>query len=97
MSSARPVASGPWSGAHDEEGYSAMSAKTDQVKGHVKEAAAVLTGDKDLEAEGKSDRLTDEAQEKIDHATDRVDEVVDQTKDKVEEAIDKAKDALHRK
>ena len=63
-----------------------MSAKSEQVKGHVKEAAGVLSGDKDLESEGKTDRRTGEAEEKIDHAKDRVEEVVDKTKD-----------ALHRK
>jgi uncharacterized protein YjbJ (UPF0337 family) len=63
-----------------------MSAKSEQVKGHAKEAAGVLTGDKDLESQGKSDRRTGEAEEKIDHA-----------KDKVEEAVDKVKDAIHRK
>ena len=63
-----------------------MSAKSDQVKGHIKEAAGVVSGDKDLESEGKRDRRTGEVEEKIDHA-----------KDKVEEVVDKAKDALHRK
>jgi len=63
-----------------------MSAKSDQVKGHVKEAAGVLSGDKDLESEGKTDRRTGEAKEKVDHA-----------KDKVDEAADKVKDALDRK
>ncbi len=74
-----------------------MSAKSDQVKGHVKEAAGVLTGDKDLESEGKTDRRTGEAEEKIDQAKDKVDEVIDVTKDKVEEVADKTRDALHRK
>lgn len=74
-----------------------MSAKSDQVKGHVKEAAGVVTGNKDLESEGKSDRRTGEAEEKIDHAKDKVAEVIDKTKDKVDEATNKAKDALHRK
>jgi len=82
----RPVASGPLLGVHNEEGWCAMSAKSKQVKGHVKEAAGVLSGDKDLESEGKTDRRTGKAQEKVDHA-----------KDKVEEVVDKAKDALHRK
>jgi uncharacterized protein YjbJ (UPF0337 family) len=63
-----------------------MSAKSDQVKGHVKEAAGVLSGDKDLESEGKTDRRTGEAEERIEHA-----------KEKVEEVIDKTKDAMHRK
>jgi uncharacterized protein YjbJ (UPF0337 family) len=74
-----------------------MSAKSDQVKGHVKEAAGVLTGDKDLESEGKTDRRTGEAEEQIDHAKDKVEEVIDSTKDKVEEGADKTRDALHRK
>lgn len=63
-----------------------MSAKSDQVKGHAKEAAGVITGDKDLESQGKTDRRTGEVEEKI-----------DQLKDKVDEVIDKAKDAMHRK
>ena len=63
-----------------------MGAKTDQMKGHVKEAVGSLTGDKDLESEGKADRRAGEAKEKLDHARDKVDEV-----------IDSAKGALHRK
>lgn len=62
-----------------------MGAKSDQAKGRAKQAAGVLSGSKDLEAEGKSDRRTGEVTEKLDHA-----------KDKVEEAIDKAEDLLHR-
>jgi uncharacterized protein YjbJ (UPF0337 family) len=58
-----------------------MGAQSDQVKGRAKEAAGVLTGNEDLEAEGKTDRLTGEAEEKIDHAKDKVDEVVNKTKD----------------
>jgi uncharacterized protein YjbJ (UPF0337 family) len=62
-----------------------MSAKSDQVKGHVKEAAGVLSGDKDLESEGKKDRRTGEAEEKIDHAKDKVEGAIDSTNDQVEE------------
>jgi len=71
-----------------------MGTKSDQIKGRTKEAAGILTGDKDLEAEGKTDRLTGETEAKIDHAKDKVDDVLDKTKDKVEEAVDKTKDAL---
>jgi len=74
-----------------------MAGKTDQVKGKVKEAVGSLTGDKDLESEGKADRHAGEAKEKLDHAQDKVEEAIDKAKDKAEEAIDKAKDALHRK
>jgi uncharacterized protein YjbJ (UPF0337 family) len=63
-----------------------MGAKSDQLKGKVKQAAGILKGDKHLEAEGKADRLTGEVKEKIDHA-----------KDKLEDLADKAGDALRRK
>ena len=63
-----------------------MTGTSDEAKGRIKEAAGALTGDKDLESEGKADRLAGEIKEKVEHA-----------KDKVEEVIDKAKDALHRK
>ncbi len=72
-----------------------MSAKSDQAKGQVKEAAGVLTGDKDLESEGTADRRTGETEEKIDHAKNKADEVIELTRDKVEELADKTKDALH--
>ena len=63
-----------------------MGAKSDQVKGRAKEAAGTLTGDKDLESEGKADRRAGEAKARLDRA-----EV------KAEEMIDKAKDALGRR
>ena len=63
-----------------------MGAESDQVKGKAKEVVGIVTGDKDLESEGKADRHAGEAKEKV-----------NKVKDKVEEVIDKAKDALHRK
>jgi uncharacterized protein YjbJ (UPF0337 family) len=63
-----------------------MSSRTDKLKGHAKETVGNLTGDKDLESEGKVDRVAGEVKEKLADATG-----------KVEDAIDKAKDALHRK
>ncbi|MGZ6495479.1 MAG: CsbD family protein [Actinomycetota bacterium] len=74
-----------------------MGAKTDQLKGQAKEAVGSITGDKDLESEGKADRRAGEVNEKVEKAKDKVEEVVDKTKDKVEEVVDKAKDKLHRK
>ena len=62
-----------------------MGAKTDQVKGQVKEAAGSLTGNKDLESEGKADRRAGEAKEKLDHAKVKVEEVIDKAEDKVED------------
>jgi uncharacterized protein YjbJ (UPF0337 family) len=74
-----------------------MGEQTDQVKGKVKEAAGALTGDKDLEREGKADRRAGEAKEKLGDVKDKVEEVIEKAGEKVEEGIDKAKDVLHRK
>jgi uncharacterized protein YjbJ (UPF0337 family) len=58
-----------------------MGEKTDQAKGRVKQATGSLTGDKDLEREGRADRAAGGAKEKVGHAVDAV--------------KDKAKDLLH--
>jgi uncharacterized protein YjbJ (UPF0337 family) len=68
-----------------------MSAKTEQVKGSVKEAAGSLTGDKKIESEGKADRRAGEAKGKLDDVKKKVDEVVDKARGKADEVIDKAK------
>ncbi|HEV2844809.1 MAG TPA: CsbD family protein [Thermoanaerobaculia bacterium] len=44
----------------------------DDAKGRVKEAAGNLTGDKDLEREGKVDQATGKAKEGLDKLTDKV-------------------------
>jgi uncharacterized protein YjbJ (UPF0337 family) len=66
-----------------------MSGTTDDLKGRAKEAAGDLTGDKDLEREGKLDQATGKVKEKVEQLGDKV-------KDKASEVSDKAKDALHR-
>ena len=63
-----------------------MSAKGDEFKGKAKEAAGIVTGNEDLESEGKADRRSGEVKEKV-----------EQAKDKIEEVVDKTKDALRRK
>ena len=73
-----------------------MAGKTEQVKGQAKEAVGSLTGNKDLEAEGKADRQAGEAKEKVGHAKDKVEEVVEKVEHKAGEVIDKVKDAAHR-
>ena len=42
----------------------------DEVKGRAKQATGVLTGDKDLEREGKVDRVAGAVKEKVDVARD---------------------------
>jgi uncharacterized protein YjbJ (UPF0337 family) len=74
-----------------------MGATSDKVQGQAKEVAGIVTGNEDLEAEGKADRQTGEAEEKLDEVKDRVEGFVDSVKDKAEDVADKAKDTLHGK
>lgn len=53
-----------------------MGDKADQAKGRVKEAAGDLTGNKDLEREGKTERVAGEVKEKVSGAVDKVKDAV---------------------
>jgi len=74
-----------------------MGAESDQLKGKGKQVAGIVTGDADLESEGKADRRAGEAKAKVEDAKDKIGNVVEKAKDKLEDVIDKGKDALHRK
>ena len=74
-----------------------MADNADQVKGRLEEAAGAVTGDADLEAEGKADRHAGDAKEKVGQVKDKVEEVIAKAEHKAGEVIDKAKDALHHK
>jgi uncharacterized protein YjbJ (UPF0337 family) len=61
-----------------------MDKNLDQMKGRVKEAAGDLTGNKDLQREGKTDR-----------AAGRVKEGIEEIKEKAENTVDALKDRVH--
>jgi uncharacterized protein YjbJ (UPF0337 family) len=46
--------------------------KMDKMKGHAKETAGDLTGDKDLEREGKIDKGTGKVKDAVGNAADKV-------------------------
>jgi uncharacterized protein YjbJ (UPF0337 family) len=48
----------------------------DEASGRVKEAAGDLTGDKELQREGKTDQAAGKAKEGIDDAADKVKDAV---------------------
>ena len=54
-----------------------MSANKDELKGRAKEAVGDLTDDKDLQREGKVDKVVGTVKEKIDDAADKVKEKLD--------------------
>jgi uncharacterized protein YjbJ (UPF0337 family) len=58
-----------------------MGEKTDEAKGRVKEAAGDLTGDKDLEREGKMDQAGAKVKEKTGKAVDKTKEALDDVMD----------------
>jgi uncharacterized protein YjbJ (UPF0337 family) len=54
----------------------ANDGKVDKAKGHVKQAAGDLSGNKKLKREGKVDRASGKAKDKVGDAADKVQEVV---------------------
>jgi uncharacterized protein YjbJ (UPF0337 family) len=58
-----------------------MGEKTDEAKGRVKEAAGDLTGNKDLEREGKMDQAGATVKEKTGEAVDKTKEALDDALD----------------
>ena len=53
-----------------------MSGKTDVVKGRIKEAAGVLTGNDELRTEGKADQAVGKAKQAVQKAADTVKKAV---------------------
>lgn len=62
-----------------------MGSTADQAKGRAKEALGDLTGDRELQSEGKADQ-----------ATGKVKEVAEKAKDAIGDAADKVKDTFTR-
>jgi uncharacterized protein YjbJ (UPF0337 family) len=58
-----------------------MGSKTDEVKGRIKEAAGVLTGNDKLRAEGKADQAVGEVKQVADKAVDKVKQTVKKLRD----------------
>ena len=74
-----------------------MGATGDQLKGHGKEAAGLILGNEQLEAEGRHDREVGEAEAKIDKVERKADEVIDHAKTVFGRLSDSVKESLHRK
>jgi uncharacterized protein YjbJ (UPF0337 family) len=53
-----------------------MSGKTDVVKGRIKEAAGVLTGDDKLRAEGSADQAVGQVKQVAEKAVEKVKQAV---------------------
>lgn len=58
-----------------------MSAKTDQVKGRIKQAIGALAGDEKLKRDGRRD-------ERAGRTKQKADEVIDVVRDKIEDVVE---------
>ena len=58
-----------------------MGGKTDEVKGRIKEAAGVLTGNDKLRAEGKTDQAVGEVKRVAEKVVDKVKQTVKKLRD----------------
>ena len=68
------------------EGSTAMSGKTDQIKGRIKEAAGALTDNERLKREGKLDQAVGKVKDAAEKVVDKVETVTKKAVDKVEDA-----------
>lgn len=59
-----------------------MGEQTDRAKGRIKEAAGDLTGDRDLQREGKADRVGGEIKEKASNVVESVKDAVTPDRDR---------------
>ena len=58
-----------------------MGGKTDEVKGRIKEAAGVLTGNDKLRAEGKADQAVGEVKQVAEKVVDKLKKAARKTVD----------------
>jgi uncharacterized protein YjbJ (UPF0337 family) len=74
-----------------------MTGKTDVIKGRIKEAAGVLTGNESLREEGRTDQAVGEvkegAQQAVSAAKAAARTAIGKAKQAAQQSIDKAKDA----
>jgi uncharacterized protein YjbJ (UPF0337 family) len=74
-----------------------MSSRSEQIKGHVKSVAGIVTGNKKLQAEGDAQSRTSKAAAHVDDARDRTAAVLDRVKDRLGDAVDRATSSLRHK
>jgi uncharacterized protein YjbJ (UPF0337 family) len=74
-----------------------MAGKIEKAKGRLKVALGSLTGNKDLESEGKMDRRAGQAKGRIGRAKSKVDSAAEVAEHKAVQVTDSARDAARRK
>jgi uncharacterized protein YjbJ (UPF0337 family) len=75
-----------WRFASGKERSTAMSGKTDQIKGRIKEAAGVLTDNDRLKRKGKLDQVVGKVKEKAAKVAEKVKKTVERAADTMKDA-----------
>lgn len=71
-----------------------MERKAEELKGRAKEAAGDLTGDEDLQRQGREDQVAATAKRRVDQAKDKAEEAVQSAKGGVEKLKGKASEVV---
>jgi uncharacterized protein YjbJ (UPF0337 family) len=74
-----------------------MAGKLEKARGRLKVALGSLTGNKDLESEGRLDRRAGQVKETIGRVKSKVDATAAMAEHKAVQATDSARDAARRK
>jgi uncharacterized protein YjbJ (UPF0337 family) len=74
-----------------------MTGKFETIKGKVKVAIGSLTGNKEMESEGRLDRRAGRAKERITRVKSKVDAASERAERKAVKATDSARDAARHK
>jgi uncharacterized protein YjbJ (UPF0337 family) len=61
-----------------------MNAQAHEISGHAKEVAGIVTGDDELKAEGRDERVAAQVEGAVDDAAKHVDAGIGATQDKVD-------------
>ena len=59
-----------------------MSGHADETKGRIKEAVGDLTGDKDLQRDGKMDQAAGKLKDKLGDAKEKIEDTIDDLRNK---------------
>lgn len=70
------------------EGWRTMTARTQQWKGRIKQAAGSLTGNRRLENQGAAHRQTGDVNQQLARAKGKVNRVIDKTASSIKKALD---------
>lgn len=69
----------------------AIKVNKDDIKGRAKVAAGAVTGNKDLENEGRVDRLAGQVKDQLDNLTDKAKDLLGDGASQASGLVDKAK------